>query len=181
VGGRVVVLNGGSSAGKTTLTRALQDILPEVWFRAGIDTFLGAASIRLYDHPLRLTIGKDGSVRRGPEFDQLYEAYRASVGTFARGGANVIIDEVLLGGGSEQQAWRAALSAEPLWVGIRCRAEEAERRETQRGDRDTGMARGQADAVHDGVVYDVDLDLTAMSTAEAVVPIVAAIRERWPA
>ncbi len=179
--GHVVVLNGGSSAGKTTLCRALQATLPDIWFRAGIDAFLGSSSVRLYEHPQGLEIASDGTVLRGTEFDRLYDAYRAGVAAFAAAGANVILDEVMLRGEPDQRAWRQAFGTEPLWIGIRCQPDEAERRELGRGDRDRGMARGQADTVHEGVAYDLELDMTARPTAEAVPPIAAAIRDRWPA
>ena len=39
---RVLVLNGGSSSGKSTLARALQTALPGVWLRLGVDTLVEA-------------------------------------------------------------------------------------------------------------------------------------------
>lgn len=37
--GTLIVLNGGSSAGKTTLAEAFQDIATEPWLLIGIDAF----------------------------------------------------------------------------------------------------------------------------------------------
>lgn len=39
---QVIVLNGGSSSGKTGIARCLQAILPEPWLRVGIDDLLDA-------------------------------------------------------------------------------------------------------------------------------------------
>ena len=36
---RVIVLNGGSSSGKTAIARAFQDLAPECWMQLGIDMF----------------------------------------------------------------------------------------------------------------------------------------------
>ncbi len=47
-----------------------------------------------------------------------------------------------------------------LWVGVRCESEVAAGRETARGDRPTGMAAAQAESVHRGVVYDLEVDST---------------------
>jgi chloramphenicol 3-O phosphotransferase len=47
-----------------------------------------------------------------------------------------------------------------LWVGVRCESAVAAGREVARGDRPQGMAASQADAVHDGVFYDVVVDTT---------------------
>ncbi|WP_428835201.1 phosphotransferase-like protein [Rhodococcus pyridinivorans] len=48
-----------------------------------------------------------------------------------------------------------------LWAGAHCDPEEALAREASHHDRVTGMARLQASRVHDGVVYDVEIDATA--------------------
>jgi chloramphenicol 3-O phosphotransferase len=47
-----------------------------------------------------------------------------------------------------------------VWVGVRCDAQVAAGREMARGDRVRGMAAVQADLVHRGVMYDVEVDTT---------------------
>ena len=37
---QVIVLNGGSSAGKSGIARCLQAVLPEAWLALGTDTFV---------------------------------------------------------------------------------------------------------------------------------------------
>jgi chloramphenicol 3-O-phosphotransferase len=49
--GRIVLLNGTSSSGKTTLVRALQDLLPDPWIEIGIDRFVFALPRRYLDQP----------------------------------------------------------------------------------------------------------------------------------
>ena len=39
---QVIVLNGGSSAGKTGIARCLQAILPQPWIRLGVDGLVDA-------------------------------------------------------------------------------------------------------------------------------------------
>lgn len=73
--------------------------------------------------------------------------------------ANVIVDDVFLGGSNSQQRWTEAIGdVEVLWVGVRCDAETAAGREIARGDRVGGMAALQAEVVHRGVKYDVEVD-----------------------
>lgn len=85
----------------------------------------------------------------------------AGVAATAGAGARVIIDDVFLGGARSQQRWRAALDGlNVMWASIRCDAEVAAGREIARGDRVRGMAAAQADVVHRGVVYDVEVDTT---------------------
>ncbi|WP_366945554.1 hypothetical protein [Microbacterium sp.] len=38
----LIVLNGGSNAGKSTIARALQEALPGIWLTFGVDTFIDA-------------------------------------------------------------------------------------------------------------------------------------------
>ena len=55
---QVIVLNGTSSSGKTTLARALQAVLPDPWLTFGIDTLLGALPATGTD----IAISADGEV-----------------------------------------------------------------------------------------------------------------------
>jgi chloramphenicol 3-O phosphotransferase len=84
----------------------------------------------------------------------------------------VIVDEVFLGGAGSQGRWRQALGDLPvLWVGVRCEPDVAAEREVARGDRVTGMAAAQADLVHRGVTYDLEVDTThagSMACARAI-------------
>ena len=47
-----------------------------------------------------------------------------------------------------------------LWVAVRCDGAVAAGRELARGDRIQGMAVSQAEVVHQGVVYDLEVDTT---------------------
>ncbi|WDT91367.1 chloramphenicol phosphotransferase [Streptomyces sp. SCSIO-PteL053] len=116
---QVIVLNGGSSSGKSGIVRCLQAELPTPW--------LAAAT--------------------------------------ARAGAHVIIDDVFLGGPASREPWRKALTGLDVpWVGVRCASGVAEAREIARGDRSKGMAAAQAEKVHEGVSYDVEVDTTHMDS-----------------
>ena len=163
-----MVLNGGSSSGKTTLARALQETLPGIWSLFGIDAFLWATPQHLHGDADCFK-NTDGDVQIGLRFAELYRHWRQAVAAFVRDGGNVILDEVSLYGGDDQRAWQQALGDIPMvWVGIRCPADEAERRERARGDRNIGLARNQADRCHDGVAYALVVD-TSQSTNEQIV------------
>ncbi len=160
----VIVLNGASSAGKSSIARALQALLPDPWLTFGVDTFVdalppegswAAAGQAIDFHP-------DGSISVGPRFRELEELWMAGVAAMARAGARIILDEVFLSGGQGQARWRKVLTGlDVLWVGVRCDPDVAEAREAARGDRIAGMARLQAAQVHAGVAYDLEIDTTA--------------------
>lgn len=155
---QVIVLNGGSSSGKTGIARCLQAILPRPWIRVGVDDMLDALPPSLAG-PDGLTIGPQGSVTVGPALREVEEAWTAGVAAMARAGARVIVDDVFLGGARSQERLRRGLDGlAVLWVGVRCDPDVAAGREIARGDRTVGMAAAQAALVHEGVGYDVEVD-----------------------
>ena len=179
---QVIILNGGSSSGKTTLARALQAELPDPWLTFGTDTLVDALPPRLFEGAGGLAVGAGGEVSAGEEFRRLDIAWSRGLAEVARSGARLIVDEVFLGGAASQRRWEAALSGlDVLWVGVRCAPGTAAAREAARGDRTAGMARGQAELVHRGVHYDLEVDTTAADPrvcARAVAARVAAADPR---
>ncbi|MFJ8625343.1 chloramphenicol phosphotransferase CPT [Kitasatospora sp. NPDC093550] len=181
----MIVLNGGSSSGKSSIARALQELLPEPWLHLGADTLVGALPPALLDggEGIGGLAGGDGTVEVGPAFAELDAAWTAGVAAMARAGARIVVDEVFLGTTASQARWRAALAGlEVLWVGVRCEPAVAAAREAARGDRVAGMAAAQAEAVHRGVEYDLVVDSSRTSAAEcarAVAARVAAVRAAY--
>lgn len=167
-----VVLNGGSSSGKSTLARALQDLLPEPWLTFSVDDFIEALPRRLTGDGDGISIGAGGEVDVGAAFMAQETLWMKGIGEMARSGAKIIIDDVFLGGDHSQGRWRTALAGVGvLWVGVRCAPEVAEARERARGDRTVGMARQQADLVHRNVTYDLEVDTGTRTPTEAATQI----------
>jgi chloramphenicol 3-O-phosphotransferase len=104
----VIVLNGGSSSGKSSLANSLQKRLVGTWLKLGIDDLIHALS-------------------------------------------------------------------HVVWVGVRCDPAVAESRELRRPDRTRGVAREQAERVHQGVSYDIVVDTSETSTAECATSIAASL------
>ncbi|WP_063794198.1 chloramphenicol phosphotransferase CPT [Streptomyces graminilatus] len=164
---RLIILNGGSSSGKSEIVRCLQAELPDQWLAFGCDSFVDALPARMRESDSGIAITTDGDVSIGADFLALEAAWREGIVAMVRAGARVVIDDVFLGGSASQQRWRKALDAGSgsaplpvpvLWVGVRCASGVAARREVARGDRALGMAAAQADVVHEGVVYDLEVD-----------------------
>lgn len=162
----MIVLNGGSSAGKSEMVRQLQAILPRPWLAFGVDSFVDAMPAAMQDSDEGIEFAPDGGVIVGPEFRLLEAAWMAGIAATVRAGAPVIVDDVFLGGAASQERWQKALDGlDVLWVGVRCDSAVAAEREKARGDRILGMAAAQADIVHEGVVYDVEVDTTHTASA----------------
>lgn len=157
----MIIVNGGSSSGKSGIVRCLQAVLPDPWLAFGVDSFVDAMPARMQASDEGIEIAADGTVSVGADFRELETAWTEGVVAMARAGARVIVDEVFLGGASSQQRWQKALGElNVLWVGVRCESAVAAGREVARGDRVRGMAALQADVVHEGVTYDLEVDTT---------------------
>ncbi|MFC9001911.1 chloramphenicol phosphotransferase CPT [Streptomyces microflavus] len=169
---QVIVLNGGSSSGKSGIARCLQAVLPDPWLALGTDTMVDAMPASLRASDSGIAFGPDGGVSVGPRFRELEDAWTEGVAAMARAGARIIVDEVFLSGAAGQRRWSERLGGlGVLWVGVRCEPEVAAGRETARGDRVAGMAASQAELVHRGVAYDLEVDTTrteAMACARTI-------------
>jgi chloramphenicol 3-O phosphotransferase len=161
---QVIVLNGGSSSGKSSIARALQQILPTPWLTIGVDVLIEALPGRGEDPRSGLVLEPDGSITVKPEFRAIQDAWYRGLAAMARDGARFILDEVLLSASAGQQRVRALLDGLNLfWVGVHCDPAMAADRERERADRVPGMAAAQALTVHAGVEYDVEVDTTHWS------------------
>lgn len=170
----VIVVNGGSSSGKTSIVRRLQDLAAEPWLAMSIDDFVDSLPSALRRSADGFGVTTDGAVQVGHVFMRLQSAWMAGIGATARAGARVVVDDVFLGGAGSQDRWRAVLAdLDVSWVGVRCDPAVAGRREAARPDRAPGMAALQATAVHQGVVYDVEVD-TSDAGVEACARTIAA-------
>ncbi|MEV0381940.1 chloramphenicol phosphotransferase CPT [Nonomuraea sp. NPDC050643] len=158
---QVIVLNGGSSSGKSGIARCLQAVLPDPWLTAAVDSLIDMMPASMEGSAAGIEVAPDGGVLIGPEFRRLERAWMEGVAAMARAGAPVIVDDVFLGGAASQRRWRQVLDGlDVLWVGVRCEGSVAAAREIARGDRAGGMAGSQAEVAHQGVVYDLEVDTT---------------------
>jgi chloramphenicol 3-O phosphotransferase len=186
--GRVIVLNGTSSAGKSTLMRALQARLDGAWLGVGIDTVVFALPKAYLDPPLwgevfRYVPAEPGAaapfrIETGELGMRLVDGLHRMVASLADAGLSVLVDHVLL-----EPAWLADLLSrlaahEVLLVGVRCPLEVVVERERARRDRTIGQAAAQHDVVHRGVTYDVEVDTSRLAPAAAAEVVAAALAAR---
>ena len=177
--GHLLALNGGSSAGKTTLARKLQSSLDGSWLLMGIDLLMWALPAEMVGDPEGIRI-IDGEIQRGAEFMRLYAGFPRAVASLVSSGMDVILDEVLLDGIEDQHRWDEALGDLPVyWVALRCGPDTAAMRERERGDRPLGIARTQAASVHRGVRYDIELDTSVTSVVDSVTILADGVQQRW--
>ena len=147
----VIVLNGTSSSGKTSLARALQSISPEVYLLCSLDAFWNMTP---YQIPAS-----------SKHFPNMKLALSKSVRALAETGHNVIVDIIFCGQKTYKELTEELEGTNLTIVKLECPVEELERREKERGDRAIGLAKSQIDTIHDGVIYDLNLD-TSTTTPE---------------
>ncbi|MFD2470668.1 phosphotransferase-like protein [Amycolatopsis silviterrae] len=124
----VILLNGGSSSGKSGIVRCLQAVLPDPWLALGTDTLVAAMPASMRASNAGIEFAPDGQVIVGPEFRTLEAAWIEGVAAMARAGARAI-----------------------------------------------GMAASQAEVVHRGMVYDVEVDTTRTESLECARTIAAQV------
>ena len=174
---QVIVLNGGSSSGKSGIVRCLQALLHDPWLAAAIDSLIEAMPASMQTSQAGIEFASAGGVNIGTEFRELEAAWMAGIAAMARAGARVIVDDAFLGAATSQQRWQKALAGlDVLWVGVRCDRTVAAGREMARGDRVQGMAAAQADIVHRGLVYDLEVDTTHTESLDCARAIAAQVK-----
>jgi chloramphenicol 3-O phosphotransferase len=176
--GRIILLNGTSSSGKSSVARELQELLAEPYLHLGIDTFVTMLPARYFgehepaDQGFLLVPGETGTaIRTGPAGQRLVKGMAKACAALAGAGNHLIIDHVLLDAGALADLVEALSAFEVLFVGVRCPLAVAAQREQGRGDRTAGMARAQYDLVHAHGLYDLEIDTSTCSSRQAALRI----------
>jgi chloramphenicol 3-O phosphotransferase len=175
----VILVNGASSGGKTTLCRGLQAAITHPYLCIGFDDFVFLSAERYYrgadtaEQPDQdddtaagvrmITTSEPGAPRSiqavfGPVFRSLIDGMAPAVRALVDAGSSVIFDHVL----HDQDMYDSVLSSfeglDVFTVGVVCPVDILEAREASRGDRVLGRARGLAEVVHQFCEYDVVVD-----------------------
>lgn len=168
---RIIYLNGTSSAGKSSIARALEDMLDDLYLHVALDVFLQMIPPHGWEREGGAVIAplneEEGlQVEFGPLCQTLFSGFHRSLAALASAGNNLIVDDVLLEQRWLREAVEALASHEVCFVGVRCPVEVAEERELARGNRIVGTARGQYNLAHAHGAYDVEVDTSQLTPEE---------------
>jgi len=154
----VIVLNGASSAGKTSIAKALQARLDAPYHHVQLDAFRAMEPPGYWDAWEQWAPGV-----LDIKLAALCRAMHATVAEFSRHGQGVIFDTVI----DKPDVWhylQEDLAHCPVYlVGVVCSVEVLSHREQMRGDRKPGLAARQAPLVHADKAYDFQVDTTDCS------------------
>ena len=181
---RVIILNGVSSVGKTTLAKAVQAQSEGDMLRLSMDDFISMVPLGREQAPdwFPVTVTRDGEdlltdIRSGTEGKRLIAAMREFGGVLADQQLDFVIDDVCTK--AELDHWLDNLrSHEVMLVKVEAPLEVIVAREKSRGDRMIGLARCQARTLHEGIEYDLVIDTSALGPSEAAQSILCLLDER---
>ena len=169
--GQIILLNGPSSSGKSSVARALQARLDRPYWHISIDHLRDAGVLPLD----RVRKGEfSWSRMRGP----FLAGFERSLVAYLETGNNLVVEYIIEDGAWMERLVRLLRRFDIFFVGVRCGLDESERRERQRGDRPLGDARRDFFTVHQHATYDIEVDTTSTSPERNADQIIAAHRER---
>ncbi len=164
-GPTTIFLNGTSSAGKTSIAKALQATLEEPYLYFSADIRKGM--LPGYREGLGWSVEEILS--------KLRYGYYGCISALSACGNYVIADQAV-----ERPEWmvQCAETLAPtrtFLIGVRCPLDVAENRERERGDRTLGLVKEQFDVVHQLGIYDLEVDSSAWTPEECAEQIKAYI------
>jgi chloramphenicol 3-O phosphotransferase len=144
--GRIILLNGVSSSGKSTLSKKLVEKLPD-YFHISIDDF---------DCVIEKMEKRDQN-RLIPVPTEYF--FHRTIAMFSDKGVNLVVDQVMHDRFTLEDCLETLSEYPVFFVGVHCPLEELERREAVRGDRVIGQAKNQLTFVHQqNERYDINVD-----------------------
>jgi chloramphenicol 3-O phosphotransferase len=150
--GKIILISGTSSSGKSTLAKGLQKSLAEPFLHVQLDSFIEMLP-RTDDSEM---------------FRRMVRGMNRSIAEMSEEGNNLIVDHVLVDNAWLDQLLDLLQGRHVLFVGLHCPLNELERRERERDARRQGFARQQVESIHKGKTYDLELDTSALSPGECV-------------
>ena len=186
VSGNVIVLNGTSSAGKTTLAKAIQTAASEPYqlfafdqFRDGLpDRYRGLNSPEGSPGSAGLNViaaPADGDIKAyimmGSHGLKMLNGMHQAIASFARSGHHVIVDHYVNHQHAADDLVAAFDGLKTTLVRVVCDHDELMRRESSRPGRFPGTAETQSDIMNTCFAYDITVDSTHQSASELAVSV----------
>lgn len=149
--GKIILINGPSSSGKTTLALAAQKQFDIPFLRFSFDLFLD-------NQVLPMEQIRNGSFAWDEMRPSVFKGIHRCLPALASAGNNLIFDHII-----ESKSWLEDLlqcvsNLDVFFVGLHCSLPELERREAERGNRRSGEARTDFETVHSITSYDLKLN-----------------------
>lgn len=161
--GQIILLNGTSSSGKSSIAEQLLLVLDRPYFHMSVDAI---SAMRAGKRTAELNPAEVAGV-----LARTRAGFHRAVAGMAQAGNDIVVDQVL------SERWRlldcldVLAGFDVVFVGVRCSVPELERRERARGDRPPGQAVAQLEQVHAHGSYDIECDTTVTSSVDCAIRI----------
>jgi chloramphenicol 3-O phosphotransferase len=180
--GTVIFLNGTSSAGKTSISNKLMQILDEDFIYLSVDNAIAGVNDMLMSM-FGLDISREEI--RTIENEEIIEnsvisLFHHYIMAFSMIGKNIIVDHVLIEPRWLEECIALLHNTQTFYVGVLCPLDEVERRERDRRDRPIGLAKAQFEIVHKHCKYDIEVNTYSNSAAECAKTIKEYIKSNQP-
>lgn len=177
--GTIILINGTSSSGKTSIFKALQEILAEPFLDAGIDKFIWMLPKRYLERPWWDDV-LGLATEAGQVGHRLIAGMHQSIAALSKAGNHVVADHVLVEPEWLRECGELFSELPAYFIGVYCPLEVLEQRERARKDRTWGQARAQFDLVHAHGLYDLEVDTSVYSALDCAWQIKERLEDRYP-
>ena len=176
----IIILNGPSSAGKSSIGKHIQEMMQDNYLMLGLDNIIYTMPDKINDYNADMKpregfhwikdLDDNGKplmhLTAGAYAQKIYDTLILQVRFFADSGFNVIVDHVSLK--DDYKIWVNTLNNhKTLFCGITAEPKILDQREKQRGDRIIGGSRAQRMTVHNGYKYDIFIDTSSITPSDA--------------
>jgi len=182
--GTVIILNGPSAAGKSSIQTKFQYLMmPNLWIKLGIDTLfdrpmpditLENMAFWQQPNPIRwVTMSKDKDdhavmmLFAGDQGDKVAYGMNSAIAAYAQNGCNIIVDYI-----AYKKEWIDDLlhklkGLKTCWIKVSIPLSTLEEREIARATSPKGHARSHYDTVHWNLKYDFEVN-SGKDSAETI-------------
>lgn len=196
--GIIILLNGPSCVGKSSIQKAVQKQSSLSFLQVGIDTFFDA----LLEEPdlsqfqkekkfdqytpngeyirgIEYTVDGDGfpivPLTIGPAGDRVIHGMHRAIAAYAQMGNNLIVDYILYKPEWVEDLNQALEGKKIIRVGVHAPLEVLEQRERSRNTSPIGHSRSHYATVHTGMAYDLKIDTSLLTPEESAQRILSLI------
>ena len=186
--GTIIILNGPSASGKSSIQKNIQERFQNFYLRVGIDNFFdallpnpaitGPEQFTKHGELIRRVIFSNDtegnpiiSLEVGPAGQRVINGMHRAIAAYALTGNNVVVDYILYDLDWLQDLINVLKGHRVYFVGITLPLEVLEEREKSRGTSPVGHARSHYHTVHAHGVYDIELDTSKLTSEECALKI----------
>lgn len=162
----VIILNGASSSGKSSIAQEIVNLTESPIVHAQVDTFFG-----MFDFS-KFKTGSDAFNASKVAFS----LFDSSINDICKTDFPIVIDTAFERFEYYQNAMNAIQDRDAYFIGVYCPLAELCIREKKRGDRKVGLASKQFDHVHADKQYELEVDTSILSSSECAKKIIELVK-----